>query len=184
MQKLACEYFVKHSQALRDALSSEDYEDTGIIDLSQCREAIASVLEDIDDHLMDWMLYYIYARSEHVDRMEYKVLISMIEEAQKKERLSSAKQRRPESSNLEKIKERNNLAPPALVKQDPIKPVSDEDEKYSSDDNDLNDVRNLLPQKESEYEESPRPKADQLSKDLNESDRLDARSRSDDDEAA
>lgn len=101
---------------MKDALSSEDYEDTGIIDLSQCREAIASVLEDIDDHLMDWMLYYIYARSEHVDRMEYKVLISMIEEAQKKERLSSAKQRRPESSNIEKIKDRNNVAPPALVK--------------------------------------------------------------------
>jgi len=50
------------------------------------REAIVSVDEDIDDHLMDWMLYYVYSRSEHVDRMEYKVLITMLDEAVKKER--------------------------------------------------------------------------------------------------
>jgi hypothetical protein len=33
---------------------------------------------------MDWLLYYVYSRSEHVDRMEYKVLVTMLEEALKK----------------------------------------------------------------------------------------------------
>lgn len=55
---------------------------------------------------MDWMLYYVYSRSEHVEKMEYKVLISMLEEAVKKERIQSAK-RRPESSNPEKLKQHN-----------------------------------------------------------------------------
>jgi len=33
------------------------------------------------------MLYYVYSRSEHVEKMEYKVLINMLEEATKKERI-------------------------------------------------------------------------------------------------
>jgi hypothetical protein len=35
---------------------------------------------------MDWMLYYVYSRSEHVEKMEYKVLINMLGETVKKER--------------------------------------------------------------------------------------------------
>ena len=62
--------------------------------------------EDCNEHLLDWMLYYVYSRSEHVEKMEYKVLINMLEEATKKERIQSAK-RRPESSNVEKLKQYN-----------------------------------------------------------------------------
>ena len=43
--------------------------------------------EDCDEHLLDWMLYYVYSRSEHVERMEYKVLITMLEESSKKDRI-------------------------------------------------------------------------------------------------
>lgn len=106
MKKKCIEKFGKHQQTLNDALACEDYEDTGILELTQVREAIISVYEDIDDHLMDWMLYYIYSRSDHVDKMEYKVLIQMLAENKKKERLESAKPR-PGSSSADKVKAHN-----------------------------------------------------------------------------
>lgn len=95
----------------------------------------------------------------------------MDEVIQQNERISSAKPKRPESSSPEKVKQHN---PPA--KQEPPKPV-EEDDRYSSDENDnmVNDIKDLLPQKESDYDESPRPKLADL-KDLNDSDRLDQRS--------
>jgi hypothetical protein len=75
MINFVLEKFSKKRQTLSDALCCEDYEDTGILELSQVREAILSVDEDLDDHILDWMLFYVYSRSEHVDQMEYKVLI-------------------------------------------------------------------------------------------------------------
>ena len=125
MQKLAVEKFGRYRQTLQDALACEDYEDTGILELSQVKEAIASVDEDCDEHLMDWMLYFVYSRSEHVEKMEYKVLITMLEEAVKKERTQSAK-RRPESSNPEKLKQHNQN------RQRPVQ-KTDEVDSYSSD---------------------------------------------------
>jgi hypothetical protein len=92
---------------LNDALACEDYEDTGILELTQVREAITSVYENIDEHLMDWMLYYIYSRSDHVDKMEYKLLIQMLEEFMKKERVQSAKPRAESSSSPDKVKMQN-----------------------------------------------------------------------------
>jgi hypothetical protein len=74
---------------------------------------------------MDWMLYFVYSRSEHVEKMEYKVLITMLEEAVKKERTQSAK-RRPESSNPEKLKQHNQN------RQQPVQ-KTDEVDSYSSD---------------------------------------------------
>ena len=81
--------------------------------------------EDCNEHLLDWMLYYVYSRSEHVEKMEYKVLINMLEEATKKERIQSAK-RRPESSNVEKLKQYNQNKLPAVSKEE-------EEDNYSSD---------------------------------------------------
>jgi len=134
--------------------------------MTQVREAILSVLDDVEDELVDWMLFYVYSRSDNVDRMEYKVLVQMLDEVNKKsERLSSAKPKRPESSSPEKIKQHN---PP---KQESVQ----EDERYSSDeDNDMmvNDIKDLLPHKQSDYEDSPRQKIADL-KGLDDSDRLD-----------
>jgi len=55
------------------------------------------------------MLYYIFIRSQSADRMEYKTLITMLDEAlAAKERAQSAQRKnRPESSSPEKIKARN-----------------------------------------------------------------------------
>lgn len=66
------------------------------------REAIQSLDDDIDHHLLDWMLYYVYSRSEHFDKMEYKVLITMLEEVIKRERANP--KARPESSSPDKVK--------------------------------------------------------------------------------
>jgi hypothetical protein len=105
MKQRTHDKFGKYRPALNDALASEDYEDTGIIDLTQVREAILSVLDEVEDELVDWMLFYVYSRSDHVDRMEYKVLVQMLDEVTRlSERLPSAKPKRPESSNPDKIK--------------------------------------------------------------------------------
>ncbi len=154
MQKKAVEKFGRYRQTLSDALACEDYEDTGILELQQVKEAIASVDEDCDEHLMDWMLYYVYSRSEHVEKMEYKVLISMLDEAVKKERVQSAK-RRPESSNPEKIKQHNRI---------PAKKEEEED-NYSSDPQIQEDSADdnspiIKTDKQSNFDESPRQKAD------------------------
>lgn len=39
-----------------------------------------SVDDDLNDHLLDYMLYYVYARNEHADKFEYKVLLSLLDE--------------------------------------------------------------------------------------------------------
>jgi len=103
MQKAAIDKFgrVSTKQALEDALTSEDYEDTGILELTQVREAIQSLDDDLDHHLMDWLLYYVYSRSDHVDRMEYKVLLQMLDEITKKGS-GPAKKLRPQSSSAGK----------------------------------------------------------------------------------
>jgi hypothetical protein len=69
--------------------------------LTQVREAIQSLDDDLDHHLMDWLLYYVYSRSEHVDRMEYKVLLQMLDEITKKGS-GPAKKIRPQSSSAGK----------------------------------------------------------------------------------
>lgn len=54
----------------------------------QLREAISSFDEDIDEQLLDYILYYIFVRSKSPDRMEYNVLIKLINdglELQKRE---------------------------------------------------------------------------------------------------
>lgn len=78
--------------------------------------------EEVDDHLMDWMLYYIYSRSDTVDRMEYQVLIRMLDDALKQQK------KRPESSNHEKVKANQG---PKMVEQ--VKCDSYSEDKYSSD---------------------------------------------------
>ncbi len=80
MRKRFFETFGRYRPALNDALASEDYEDAGLIDLTQVREAIVSVVEDVADDLVDWMLYQIYSRSESIDRMKYRTIIDVLDE--------------------------------------------------------------------------------------------------------
>lgn len=89
-----------------------------------------------------------------MEKMEYKVLINMLDEAVKKERVQSAK-RRPESSNPEKIKQHNRM---------PAKKEEEED-NYSSDPQIQEDSADdnspvIKTDKQSNFDESPRQKAD------------------------
>ena len=65
-------------------MSSEDYEETGLIDLTQLREAIQSVFDDLEPNILDWMLYFTYSNSKGFDKMQYKFLIQMIDDALEK----------------------------------------------------------------------------------------------------
>ena len=65
-------------------MSSEDYEETGLIDLTQLREAIQSVFDDLEPDILDWMLYFTYSNSKGFDKMQYKFLIQMIDDALEK----------------------------------------------------------------------------------------------------
>lgn len=52
-----------------DALQCEDYDEEGAIDISQIKEALQSVDEEMDDSMMDYLLYYVFMRSESIDKM-------------------------------------------------------------------------------------------------------------------
>ena len=52
-----------------------DLIEEGILTLSQVREAIVSCDEEVDDKVLDYMLYYVFIRSQSADRMEYKTII-------------------------------------------------------------------------------------------------------------
>lgn len=64
----------------------------------QLKEAIVGVDEDIDWHTLDYILWYVYVRSDSVEKLEYKVLIQMIEEQ------ANAAVQRPQSSSQVKSK--------------------------------------------------------------------------------
>ena len=109
MKLKVIEKFGKYKFALSEALQCEDYEQEGILDLTQLQEAILSVDDDLDDHLLDYMLYYVYARNEHAVKFEYKVLLSLLDEEvvlqdkKKPERIQSAKPKVTSSNDNNKV---------------------------------------------------------------------------------
>ena len=109
MKKLVLENFGTLRDALNEALSCEDYEEEGLQELSQLHEAITSVNEDLEGSVLDYMLFYIFSRSENQDNMCYRVLLDLLDsQLELKARSSSATRRyRPESSSPDKLKIRN-----------------------------------------------------------------------------
>ena len=79
MQKLVFENFHQSKEAFKEALQCEDYEEEGILELSQLIEAIISVHEELDRSVLDYMLYYVFLRSQSHDKMQYKYLITLLE---------------------------------------------------------------------------------------------------------
>jgi hypothetical protein len=131
MQKLIVERFGRSKQSFIESLKCEDYDEEGMLDLVQLKEAIISYDEDLDDELIDYILFYVFARSQSPDRMEYKVLIKLINDGlEKQKRVQSAnKKNRPESSSPEKLKLRN----PDLQQKAKAE-IEDEVDKYSEQD--------------------------------------------------
>lgn len=163
--RLQCiETFLKYLPALKDALSAEDYENSGLCDHIQIREAIQSVHEDVDNQLLDWMVFYVFNQSESVEKMKYRVLTQLLEEEldKKPSRVASAKPRRPESSNPAKIAKHNPTP----------KPVEEKRDEYSDSDNDgfgdINDLKQHHQQQSNNYDESPRMRQMDALRDINE----------------
>ena len=109
LKRMVVDNFGRQRSAFVDSLQCEDYEEDGILKLGQVSEAIVSTDEEVEGKVLDYMLYYVFARSQSADRMEYKTLIGMLDEQlQARERAQSAQRKtRPESSSPEKIKARN-----------------------------------------------------------------------------
>ena len=83
--------------------------------------------EELESSVLDYMLYYVLVRSDSSDKMQYKVLIDLLDTLiNTKQRVASANRKnRPESSSPEKLKMRN-----------PIKAGSGKKAKEKSDDED------------------------------------------------
>lgn len=144
MQKLVLENFGKFRETLVEGLVCEDYEDEGLLELQQLQEAISTVNEDLEQSVLDYMLYYVMMRSAHVEKMEYKTLIKLIDslmESQSQSRVQSASRKnRPESSSPEKLKLRNPQKAAAASQQKPPSneaaevAAEDEDDRYSDEE--------------------------------------------------
>lgn len=63
LQKLVLQYFSTSRETLTEALKCEDYDEQGILDLAQMVEAISSVNEEVDETVLNYMLYYVLVRS-------------------------------------------------------------------------------------------------------------------------
>lgn len=80
MRARVAERFGRSKHSLLESLGCEDYEGEGVVDLVQLKEAVLAADEEVDAHLLDFMLWYVYVRSDSTDKMEYKVLMQLIEE--------------------------------------------------------------------------------------------------------
>ena len=137
MKKLVVENFGRYRETLLEALRCEDYDEEGLLELSQLQEAISTVNEDLEPSVLDYMLYYVLMRSKGPDRMEYKNLISLLDsliESQGRAQ-SASRKNRPESSSPEKLKMRNpgksGIMSAVGVSQ---KNEKDEEENYSDEE--------------------------------------------------
>lgn len=79
MQKLVYQNFSESREILLEALTCEDYVEQGILDLDQIMEAITTVKEDIDENILNYLLYYVLLRSQDFDNMQYKHLIDLVD---------------------------------------------------------------------------------------------------------
>ena len=79
MKKLVLENFGRFRDTLVEALGCEDYDEEGLLELSQLQESISTVNEDLESSVLDYMLYYVLVRSESADKMQYKVLVDLLD---------------------------------------------------------------------------------------------------------
>ena len=143
MRKLVLENFGRFRDTLGEALGCEDYEEEGLLELSQLQEAISTVNEELESGVLDYMLYYVLVRSESSEKMQYKVLVDLLDVLiNSKARVASAQRKnRPESSSPEKLKMRNpQKVTGSSSKNAKEKATAEALEKEQSNDDELNDT--------------------------------------------
>lgn len=66
-------------ETLKDTLESEDYEDEGFLPMGAIKECFVTLDIDIDDELLDYVLFVIHQKSESIHKMKYSVLFELLE---------------------------------------------------------------------------------------------------------
>ena len=64
---------------MKDTLESEDYEDEGVLPIGAIKECFVTLDIEIDDDLMDYVLFIIYQKSENINKMKYSVLFDLLD---------------------------------------------------------------------------------------------------------
>lgn len=104
--------FEKCKGTLKEALQMEDYEDEGAINVASFKEAFDSLEIELDKEVMDFLIWAVYQRSESLEKMNYQVLLDLVDGKVVQGGLSvgsaeGGARKRPESSSPEKLKARN-----------------------------------------------------------------------------
>ena len=96
---------------LKETIQLEDYEEEGYITSAALKECFVTLDIDIDEDLMDYVLFIVYSKSESLDKLKYQALFDLIDGKLTAGQLSVASdnqsRKRPESSSPEKLKARN-----------------------------------------------------------------------------
>ena len=143
MKKLVVENFGRFRETFVKMLRFEDYEEEGLLELSQLQEAINSANEELEPGVLDYMLYYVLVRSESPELMQYNLLIELLDNliGQQSRAASAQRKNRPESSSPEKLKMRNpqKAAQSSGQNKAVAKKAEEEDEDNYSDEEIAND---------------------------------------------
>ena len=94
---------------MKETLELEDYEEEGSVPVGAFRESFSTLDIQMDDELLDFILYIVYQKSESLEKMRYSVLFELIDGKLPglNSTASEGGRKRPESSSPEKLKARN-----------------------------------------------------------------------------
>ena len=56
---------------LKETIQLEDYEESGFVNLSALKEAFQTLDIEMDDDLMDYLLFVVYQKSQSIENMSY-----------------------------------------------------------------------------------------------------------------
>lgn len=104
--------FSKVKGTLKDALESEDYDESGTLPHAAFESTFLDLELVLTPEQLEYLLFVVYQRSESLDKMKYNVLFDLLEGKLVQGQLSVGSQeggsrKRPESSSPEKLKARN-----------------------------------------------------------------------------
>lgn len=107
------------------SLAEEDYAEEGHLDLYKLKEIITGEYQ-ISHQLVDYILYYVYVRSNSAAEMKYSYISEMLSQ------VGSPKKVRPETASPSKLKERNIVSKGTFKGLKALDDSSEEEsEKYS-----------------------------------------------------
>lgn len=64
---------------LKETIKLEDYEEEGIITVAALKEAFETMDIDLDDDMLDYILYVMYQKSESLSKLKYQPLFDLMD---------------------------------------------------------------------------------------------------------